>query len=334
MLVTHEPDQRWLTEFTGEDGAVLLTNKSVTLITDGRFSETAAMEAPWAKAVIRKKRGPESIAKVINASRAKRIGFDPGTLTVAQHSGIRKALKTAKLVATEGIIANLRQCKDAGEIARIRRAIDVAERAMKKVQRFLKPGATEIEIAARLEFEMRKLGASGPSFPPIVAAGANSSLPHYAPQDRKLKANDVVLIDWGAIVDGYVSDLTRIFALGRVAQRMARIHAIVDEARRKAIAAVRPGVTSGELDRIARQHIQKAGFGPQFSHSLGHGIGLEVHEAPGLRAMTDTVLQTGMVITIEPGIYLPSVGGIRLEDDVLVTEDGHEVLTQYPFTQL
>ncbi|MGE3182124.1 MAG: M24 family metallopeptidase [Phycisphaerae bacterium] len=334
MLITHYPDQLWLTGFTGEDGAVLVTAKSVVLLTDGRFAETAAREAPWAKAVVRTSRGPDTLAKAINANGGSRVGIDPATMTVQQHAGIVASLKKAKLVEAPPIVANLRRTKDRDEIQKIRKAIDVAEAAMKKIRRHIEVGVTELEIAARLEFEMRKLGASGPSFPPIVAAGANASLPHYEPQATKIRNNQLVLVDWGARVDGYVSDLTRVFAVGRVAPKLARIYAIVDEARRQAIEAVRPGITTGALDRVARQHITKAGFGAQFSHSLGHGIGLEVHEAPGLRAKSETVIESGMVITIEPGIYVPGLGGVRLEDDVLVTDDGCEVLTRYPIASV
>ena len=335
-LLCKRTDQFWLTGFRGEDGAVVVTPRSVLLLTDGRFAEAAALEAPWTTAIIRKARGPESIAEVLQkpAHKLERVGFDADSFSFATIGGIRRAAKSIKLKPLANPITPGRQVKTAEEVAAIRRAIEVAEGAFVAMRSWLKPGATEREIAAQLEYEMKRRGASGPAFETIVAIGANGSLPHYAPADQRLGKSDALLIDWGARVDGYVSDLTRVIGIANVRPEIRRIFGIVHEAHDAAIAAARPGMSTGELDRVARRLIEKAGYGAAFSHSLGHGIGLDVHEAPGLRAKSCIELKPGMVVTIEPGIYLPGVGGVRLEDDILITDRGCTVLTSLPIDPL
>lgn len=330
LLVQGEADQFWLTGFTGEDGAVLLTHTQTILLTDGRFQETAALEAPWARPVIRQKRGPEATASEIHAAKLRRIGFEPAQLSVHAYGGLSKLLKSAKLEPATDLIGPLRMCKDDNEIACILSAVRVAENAFKRVLQLIKVGMREREIAAYLEFVMRDLGADGAAFEPIVAIGPNSALPHYRPGDRRVEPGQVILIDWGARVRGYVSDLTRVVTVGSIPDQLAKAHRVVREAHDKAIAAVKAGVSAGALDRIARAHLKRAGLERQFNHSLGHGIGLQVHEAPGLRKLATEKLRPGMVVTIEPGAYFPGVGGIRLEDDVLVTAKGCEVLSTLP----
>ncbi len=326
-VVLSRPDQYWLTGFTGEDGGLIVTPRSVVALTDGRFRETAEREIPWARAVVRKTRGPDTIVRELKRTRAVRVGFDPDRTTVSMHDEIRKDLRPAKLVKAARVVADLRVCKSAEEIERIREAVRCAESAFRAVCVWLQPGVTEQEVAARLVYEMAQRGSEGPSFPPIVAAGANGSLPHYSPGRVSIRANEPILIDWGARVGGYASDLTRVICLGSIPPRIGAIHEIVRTAQRAAVGAVRPGITAGQLDEVARAIIRKAGYGPQFAHSLGHGLGLDVHEAPTLRSKSAVSLEPGMVVTIEPGIYLPGAGGVRLEDDVLVTEQGHEVLS-------
>lgn len=333
-LVTSRPDQCWLTGFTGEDGAVLVTPERVILLTDGRFAETARQEAPWAKAVVRKKRSPDTLAAAALKAGVRRLAFDPGKLTVTEHMALKEHAPKIKLVPAANLIAGLRHQKSAEELALIRRAIAVAQDAFTAVRPEMKAGVTESHIAARLVFEMQSRGASGPAFPPIVASGPHSALPHYAARDVPIRDNDILLIDWGARVDWYVSDLTRVIGIGTVPPRLREVQQVVRAAHDEAIAAARPGLTAGRLDRVAREHIRKAGFGPAFSHSLGHGIGLEVHEGPALRKANDVVLQPGMVVTIEPGIYLPGIGGVRIEDDICITPDGCEMLSSLPVEDL
>ncbi len=323
-------DQYWLTGFTGEDGGVLVTPRAVVLLTDGRFDEAADIEAPYARKVLRKQRTPATNAKEIRKLRVKRLGFDPDLMSVSEHKVLNKEIKPAKLVACPSLIRPLRACKDKDEIKRIRTAIGVAEKAFKAVVRWLKPGVTERQTAARLVYEMQKLGAQGETFPSIVAFGPNSSIPHAVPGERKLKRNEPLLFDWGAHVNWYGSDLTRVVWLGSIPARLRKIFDIVREAHDRATEAVRPGITAHDVDRAARSVIEKAGYGKLFNHATGHGMGLVAHEIPRIGKGTPTVLEPGMVITIEPGIYLPGVGGIRLEDDVLVTKTGYEVLTSLP----
>lgn len=330
FLVQSRPEQYWLTGFTGEDGFVLVTPRAVVLLTDGRFDENADREAPWAQKVLRKKRTPEFTAKEVKRWRVRRLGFNPGQMSVSEYKALKRQCAPSKLIEVGDPLTPLRKNKDAGEVQRIRAAIDVAQRAFLKVLRWLKPGLTERQVAARLVYEMQQLGAQGETFPSIVAFGPNSSIPHAVPGTRKLKRNEPLLFDWGAHVNWYGSDLTRVVWLGSIPPRIRKIFDIVRDAHDQAIAAVRPGMTAHEVDRVARRVIERAGHGKRFNHALGHGLGLVAHEYPRIGKGTESVLEPGMVITIEPGIYVPGVGGVRLEDDVLVTRTGCEVLSSLP----
>lgn len=331
FLVVNRMDQYWLTGFTGEDGAVLVTPKQVVLLTDGRFDEAADREAPHCRKVIRKTRDAATNARVIRRYKPRRVGFEPAHLDVAAFVALTRALKPIKLVSTSGLIRNLRLTKDAVEVAAIRRAIQVAESAFTEMQGWLKPGMTEHEVAARLAFSMQAGGAQGPSFPTIVAAGANASLPHYEPGDTVIEANRGLLLDWGARVGWYVSDLTRMVWLGSIPTDLRKPFEVCRRAHDAAIAVIRAGVAAAAVDRAARTVITEAGLGARFTHALGHGIGLDVHESPRLGKKSKDKLVAGMVVTVEPGIYLPGVGGVRLESDVLVTATGCEVLSTLPF---
>jgi Xaa-Pro aminopeptidase len=328
-LVVNRMDQFWLTGFTGEDGQVLVTPGDVTLLTDGRFDETAQTEAPWAKRLLRIKRGPEWTVKTIKKHKLAKVGFEPGHLSVLWYTEIAKGIKPGKLVSASGVIGEMRMCKDAEEVNAIRSAIRLAQQAFENVTREIRPGTTEAQLAARLTFEMRSLGAQGDAFAPIVATGATSSLPHYEPSTRVLNGEGV-LIDWGCRMGWYVSDLTRMVWPGSIPPRLGKAAEAVRAAHDAAIAAIRPGVKAAAIDKVARETVRKFGFDKEFNHALGHGIGLDVHEAPRLGKKSKDVLKAGMVVTVEPGVYLPGVGGVRLEDDVLVTASGYEVLTSLP----
>ncbi len=329
-LIQDRMDQYWLTGFTGEDGSVLLTPRAVVLLTDGRFDEAADREAPFARKVLRKKRKPEETVKELKRAKAKRVGFNRDHMTVGDYDALRKLAGPIKLVPTESLVTPHRARKDADEVEKLRAAIRVAEQAFQSVRAWLRPGQTEREIAAQLAYEMQKLGAQGETFPAIVAVGANSSLPHYEPGDVKLAENQLLLIDWGARVDWYGSDLTRVVWLGTLSAQMRAVFDVVRAAHDRALEAVRPGIKAKAVDKVAREIIHKAGYGKQFNHGLGHGLGIVAHESPRVAKTSADVLQPGMVITIEPGVYLPGVGGVRLEDDVLVTETGYEVLSSLP----
>jgi Xaa-Pro aminopeptidase len=332
LLLTHPPDLAYLTNFTGSDSVGLITEKDFFVATDFRYQEQIAAEAAWVKVTLRDAKMSDALVKVLTAAKVKKIGFEANFTTVGQIDSIQQALKAAKmtleLVPLDNVMINLRKVKDDHEVDLIRKSIAVAEEAFEAIQSEIKVGQTENYLAGLLAFEMRSRGASGSSFPVIMATGANSSLPHYRPQETLIQRDQPLLIDWGAVVKGYCSDLTRTMLVGRVSPRIRKIYQIVHDAQLAAIAFLRPGVTTLQADRIARDVIEDAGYGKEFGHGLGHGIGLEIHEGPVLRKTGgEEELRPGMIVTVEPGIYIPGEGGVRIEDDVLITHSGCEVLS-------
>jgi Xaa-Pro aminopeptidase len=271
-----------------------------------------------------------AIAQAGRQSRIRRLGFQPEHVSVAMLADLRKVLKSTKLVPLPRAVSALRLNKDETEIAAIEESIRIAETAFRKVVSRIRVGMTELDLAADLQHEMIRLGASGPSFPTIVAEGPNSSLPHAKPGKRQIGVGSAVLIDWGAIVGHYCSDLTRVVFIRRIPPRFRRMYESVLAAQLAAISAIRPGVRMCDVDAKARNLLTKAGMGRRFGHGLGHGLGLDIHEAPRLAQKVTDRLEPGMVVTAEPGVYVPGVGGVRIEDDVLVTETGARVLTSLP----
>lgn len=251
-------------------------------------------------------------------------------MTVAVRRRLAKAIGAARLVETTGVVSGLRRIKDASEIAEIRRAVRIQEAALEATLEGLGPGRREADLAASLEFEMRTRGSSEPAFDVIVAARANGSLPHAIPGRTRTAKGQPLLIDWGATVGGYRSDMTRTFSLGRWSKAMREIYEVTLEAQLSAIEAIGPGVRCAEVDAAARDIIDDAGYGDRFGHGLGHGVGLDIHESPRLARGSEDVLEPGMVVTVEPGIYLPGVGGVRIEDLVVVTERGRRNLSSLP----
>ena len=326
-LVTRRTDQYYLTGFDGEDGAVLLLPRQVILVTDGRFREAAARTAPWAKAIIREDTLAKTVARLLKRHRLERIGFDPDHLTVRQHAGFRKEIRPARLVSLPGVTEQLRLIKDETEVTALREAIRIAESAFRTVIRQLRPGTTERQLAAALLFEMQREGAEGASFPIIVAEGPNSSLPHAVPGDRPIKRGSAVLIDWGAVYRGYCSDLTRVVFIHRIPPRFRRMYEHVLAAQSAAIRSIRPAVRMCDVYAAAVDRLKQAGMDRHFPHGLGHGIGLDIHEAPRISRRPAGPFQAGMVVTVEPGVYYPGFGGVRIEDDVLVTNSGCEILS-------
>lgn len=332
MLLTHPPDLAYLTNFTGDDSVGLIVEKEIHLVTDFRYQEQAEQEAAWVKATIRDGKMEDALAKTIGGTKAKRVGFEANFATVGQIDALATALKTAKLevelVPLENVMSNIRKVKDDHEVDLIRKSVAVAEEAFEAIRDEIKPGQSENYLAGLLVLELRSRGASNSSFPVIVAAAANSSLPHYRPGETLVQADQPLLVDWGALLKGYCSDLTRTLMIGRVIPRMKEIYKVVLESQLAAIDFLRPGVTTQQADRIARDVIDKAGYAKQFGHGLGHGIGRDIHELPTLRKTGgEEELRPGMVVTVEPGIYLPGEGGVRIEDDVLITHSGCEVLS-------
>lgn len=327
-LITNRPDQIYLTGFDGEDGAAIITPQDVHLISDGRFDETMDKQASWARKHLRKGDLAAECAGYIKKLRLKRVAFQPDHVSFEMHAALRKACRPIKLEPAAPIVNRMRLVKDRAELGKIRQAIEIAEEAFKATRKKIKIGMTEMELAGLLEFEMKRRGAIAPSFRSIVAEGANASLPHAEPGKRTIRANSLILIDWGAISEYYCSDLTRVLFMGKVSPRFKRVYEIVLEAQMLAIASIAPGKKGCEIDAVARDYITQAGFGKQFGHGLGHGVGLDIHEGPRLKYGFADTLEPGMVVTVEPGIYLPGLGGVRIEDDVLVTSRGHEVLTK------
>jgi Xaa-Pro aminopeptidase len=271
-----------------------------------------------------------AVTKVIKQAKIERLGIEGNSATVSFQQSLVKALPGVKIVVTENLVERLRIVKDKHEIAATRLACQQARRAYDVVRAVIKPEMTELEVAAELEYQARRFGAKSLSFPAIVAVGPRAALPHATPTARRLGESDFTLVDWGTNSGLYMSDLTRIIVTGKISPKLRKIYGVVLKAQLAAIDAIRPGVQCQQVDRVARRIITRAGFGKAFGHGLGHGTGLEIHEAPRLAVGQKTKLRPGMIVTVEPGVYLPGWGGVRIEDDVLVTRTGHEVLSDVP----
>ncbi len=331
LLVTNFADVSWLTGFEGDDSYALVTGEQVVLISDSRYEEQISREAAWPRVVMRKKQIGEETARQIKRMKLERVGVQAEAMTLQGQVALQGYLKEKKakvrLKPLADVIVNLRHIKDAHEIGIIEEAIRIAEGAFEALKGQIRVGMSENEMAGRLGYEMRKRGALNSAFDSIVAAGSNGSLPHYRPGEVKMEANSPLLVDWGARFKGYCSDLTRVLFMGSVPGKIKEIYKVVLEAQLAGIAAIRPGVHGKKVDRAAREVIEKAGYGKEFGHGTGHGIGRDIHEGVSLSKLSTTTLAAGMVVTVEPGIYLPGIGGVRLEDDVLVTETGGRVLS-------
>jgi Xaa-Pro aminopeptidase len=334
-------NRRYLSGYTAADtqfdetaGALLITADRLLLATDSRYELEAEREAPAFERFIYKKGLDREMAEILSELGTRRLGFESVRLSVLQLENIRAALEKSGLAveteATEGIVEQLRLQKSAAEVEAVRRALVLAETAFQNVVEALSPGCSEAELAWALERSLREAGADALSFDTIVAAGENAALPHAVPGSRKIAPGEPVLFDWGVRLNGYCSDISRTVIVGGADETFTRVFSAVREAQEKAIEAIRPGVSGKEVDRAARDHIDRCGFGGRFGHGLGHGVGLAIHEAPRLSPVRDDILEPGMVFTVEPGIYLPDWGGVRLENMVVLTEDGPEVLNQTP----
>jgi Xaa-Pro aminopeptidase len=333
LLVSNVTNVRYLTGFTGDSTWLLLSPRQTVLISDTRYTTQLANECPDVDTVIRDAGSTmnASVARVVGRTSKVRLGFDADDLTVAQYQGLESTLAEDSLVPTSGLVETLRQVKDKWELQQIREAIRIAERGIAVVRASLRSEQTEREIRYLLEEAMRGFGASDTAFEPIVGVGPTGALPHAHAGDLTVQTSPALLIDWGATTaSGYRSDLTRCFFTSSPQKKMQTVYEVVLAAQQAAIAAIKPGAVCREIDAIARGMIADAGFGKYFGHGLGHGIGLDIHESVRLSPISDQVLEPGMVVTVEPGIYLPGRFGVRIEDDILVTREGHEVLTSVP----
>ncbi|OUM96884.1 MAG: Xaa-Pro dipeptidase [Thermobacillus sp. ZCTH02-B1] len=330
MLVASGVNRRYLSGFTGTSGALLFTPGGQYLLTDFRYMTQAPAQAPDYRVVEHAPEMMDTVKELLAEAGVKRLGFEERHVSYADWASWSKKLAPVELVPLDGLPEKLRVRKDEDEIAVIRQAAKLADAAYAHILHFARPGVTELDLAAELEAFMRKNGASGPTFDTIVASGERSALPHGVAGTRKLQPGEFVTFDFGALYQGYCSDLTRTIVVGEPTDRHREIYGIVLEAQEHALANIRPGMTGREADALTRDVIARYGYGEFFGHGTGHGIGLEIHEAPRLSRHSDAVLEPGMVVTVEPGIYIPGFGGVRIEDDVVITESGIEVLTSSP----
>ena len=344
FLVLVAENRYYLSGYTGEDsqfdesaGALIITADALVLATESRFDVQARAEAPRYDVVCYKKGLSEELPSLAKGLGIRRLGFESVRMTVFQIEKMRAALNDASTdVSLEPVtdwVENLRAVKSDDEIDATRRALAIAEDAFDAALAHIAPGMTERAAAWELEKAMRELGADALSFPIICAAGTNAALPHAIPGDRIITENAPLLFDWGARRDHYCSDISRTVILGKPDATFRKVYGTVRDAQLKAIDAIRSGVSSKSVDSIARDTIDAAGFAGKFGHGLGHGTGIAVHEAPRLSPLKDTVLEAGMIVTVEPGVYLPDWGGVRLENQVVVREDGPEVLNRLGFVE-
>ncbi|MBV8051991.1 MAG: aminopeptidase P family protein [Acidobacteriaceae bacterium] len=332
MLVTRLPNIRYLCGFTGSAGALLVSHRNSTFFTDGRYKEQAEKEVQGSRIVVGRK-PPLALAADWLANHRnlglKVLGFEPQHVSVADYSQLSDVLRVqVRLRKAPPLIESARIVKDPDEIGLLRSAISVGEGLFDVALKAIRPGVPETQVAAEMEYAARRAGAEGMSFETIIASGPRSALPHGRASAAEIPRKGFVVCDFGIILAGYCSDMTRTVHVGKLSAEMQRMYDSVREAQEAAIQAVKPGVNAGKIDSAARQVLTKRGFGKYFTHSTGHGVGLEIHEMPRIAARQTEPLLAGMVITIEPGVYIPETGGVRIEDMVLVTDKGCKVLTQ------
>ncbi|MBT2571636.1 aminopeptidase P family protein [Planococcus sp. ISL-110] len=326
ILVTSPFNLRYITEFTGTAGLAIVTQEEAVFITDFRYTEQANDQIKEFEVVQAKKNLMDQAVQTVKSLGIHTLAFEQDYMTFA--TAIQyKAEMDAELEPISNLIEKIRMVKTPEEVAILKAAAKIADEAFEHICGFIRPGLTELEVSNELEFFMRKQGATSSSFDTIVASGLRSALPHGVATDKVIEKGDMITLDYGALYNGYISDITRTVAVGEPSAQMKRIYDIVLKAQQMGVEKIGPGMSGIEADAIARDFIKSEGYGEAFGHSTGHGIGLEVHESPGLSFRSETVLEPGMAVTVEPGIYLPGVGGVRIEDDILITESGNERLT-------
>lgn len=330
ILVTFLPHVRWLTGFSGSNACCIIMKSSAALITDGRYRTQAKEEVHGFKIFIAATSVFEELKVRRLISRSARVGYNPSVLRVGELENLKVLFPTVRFVKVRNFIDDLVSIKDETEIQKIRKAVSISDAVFRSVLPLIKPGASELDIAAEIVYQHRRRGAEADAFEPIVASGLRGALPHARATVKRIARGELVTLDFGCRYEGYHSDMTRTVAVGKPASRLRRIYDAVHKAQQRAVDAARPGMKGSDLDSVARKSIASAGFARFFPHSLGHGLGLQVHESPRLSALSTDVLQEGQVVTLEPGIYVPGVGGVRIEDDVVIRHWGAEVLTTAP----
>ncbi len=329
FLVTKAINWRYISGFRGDAGALLVTERFAYLFTDSRYIEAARDEAPGFSAVMTSVETDE-IKNVVEREGVRRLAFDKEHVTVAELDKFRERFSEVEMIPVSGWVEEQRMVKTSDEVALIEKAQDIADDAFALLTDSIRIGASEIDLALEFEFTMRKMGSAGVAFPLIVVTGERSSLPHGVPSQKKIEDGDFITFDFGAAYQGYVSDETRTFIVGHASKKHEEIYNVVLEAQMAALEAVKPGASGIEVDAVARKIIEDAGYGPNFGHGLGHGVGLVVHEGPRLSKKSTDILVPGNIVTVEPGIYVPGFGGCRIEDLVLVTETGCRILSHSP----
>jgi Xaa-Pro aminopeptidase len=335
LIVSNPHNVSYLTGFSGDSSYLLVSSERAILLSDGRFAEQIREECPDLEVVIRKTTGvrmPGVVANTCSKLHISRLGVESGSVSVAELADLEAAMPRVAIKPTGGLVETLRMCKDGDEIQAIRQSIQYAEQAFGQLRVELGGLGTEKETADRMESHLRSAGAERSSFETIIAVGPHAAQGHARPDRRPILAGQPVVIDWGAAGRFYKSDLTRTVCVRTIPAKLEAVYKVVLKAQERAIQKIRPGILGQDVDAEARATIEKSGFGRFFSHGTGHGIGLEVHEAPSLRPNSQAILKPGMVVTVEPGIYIRGWGGVRIEDDVLVTRRGHEVLSALPKT--
>ncbi|NBJ70183.1 MULTISPECIES: Xaa-Pro peptidase family protein [Clostridia] len=329
ILISSSINRRYITGFTGTAGVALVSQTDARFITDFRYTKQANDQIADFKVVEYQKGLNEEIKSQLKEMNIQTLGFEKEHVTYSQYTAFKDTFEV-ELVPVDNMVEALRIIKTSDELDIMKKAAKIADDAFEHIQPYIKPGVREIDISNELEFFMRKQGATSSSFDIIVASGKRSALPHGVASDKKIQSGELVTMDYGALYQGYCSDITRTVAVGEISEQLHSIYHIVLEAQLRGVTAIKPGITGKEADAATRDYIKEKGYGDYFGHSTGHGLGLEVHEAPSLSLRSEKPLESGMVVTVEPGIYIPEVGGCRIEDDVVVTEIGNERLTLAP----
>ncbi|MFD2672751.1 M24 family metallopeptidase [Marinicrinis sediminis] len=327
-LISNSYNRRYISGFTGSAGWVLITLDRAILLTDFRYMTQAPQQAVHFEVVEHGAQPLDNVRQLLSEMQIKELAFEQDHVSYAQYVQVEQALEGIRLTPSDSLIEQVRLVKDSSEIKVMREAAQLADQAFTHILKHIKPGVTEKAIALELEVFMRSHGAVSSSFEIIVASGERSALPHGIASDRLLQPNEFVKLDFGAYYQGYCSDITRTVVLGKPEAKHIEIYECVKKAQQTCLDGLKPGITGAQGDALARKVIEEAGYGAYFGHGTGHGLGMEVHEAPRLSKTCETVLQPGMCVTVEPGIYLPDFGGVRIEDDVVITENGIDILTQ------
>ncbi len=326
IVITSTWNRRYISNFTGTAGTVFITQNQAYFITDFRYIEQAKKQCTGFQVIQQDRHAFTEIAKLVKEQKLKKLAFEKDHTTVSVFEMMQKMIPS-QLIGVSNWLEKQRCLKSEQEIQMIQKAAQIADEAFSYILKEIRPGITELEVSHMLDFKMRALGASGVSFDTIVASGIRSALPHGVASEKVIEIGDMVTLDFGAYYQGYCSDITRTFALGEPDAQLVEIYDVVLEAQKRGIACLKPGIEARDVDAITRTYITEKGYGEYFGHSTGHGIGLEIHELPTLSHATKQTLLPGMIVTVEPGIYVPQLGGVRIEDDVLITETGYQVLT-------